>query len=497
MAGFLSNLGLAAGRDLMVGQQYDLNQENIQLKQQQLEMGKLAMQQQQNQVKSAQAVGSFLQSEMQKEGASSTDPANAVKMYQKAATIAMSNGDIVSANQMSELAKGKTIEARDALVTQQKQQQAAKEDLSSSAESYGSNPTPASQRDLVQKAVSAGVNPSQIPPPGTPQFAKWANDQQMASMSGKERLAFLQKATDTAQTRRMQQQNHEDSVELRQQSMRQTASYQNGMLDLRRAMVADQANRAPTTKDIGGNTYQYDPAQNVKGERDTPDPSWVKIGGPKESAQMRQADTAIMSSAREGMRSINLINHMSDDVTGAPFANLADKSFLGALSKVGANALTPAKIQQYNVSATGLGLEAARTLTLGAGRGANQSVINEYQNILTVHAGDTVGTAAYKLATGVDVLRNRIDSMTRPSDPKQAANYDKLQADFAKYPTPEQVLDAMPEIEKRKASKIGDSMQDLLATVPASGVAAGLPGSGDKSSGASLPPLPSGFTVDK
>jgi hypothetical protein len=497
MAGFLGSLGLAAGRDMLYGQQYDLNQENLQLKKQQVQMGQLAMQQQQNQMKTSQAIGDFLQSETAKEGAAATDPANTAKMYQKAAGIAMSHGDLVSANQMSELAKGKAIEARDAVVATQKQQQMAKDDLSTAAASFSDNPTPDGQRDLVQKAVAAGVNPSTIPSPGTPQFSKWANDQQMASMSGKERLDFLQKASDTAINRQEKQSEHADNVALRQESMRQTASYQQGNLDLRRAMEADRAQRAPSTKEIGGNTYQYDPSQAVQGTRDTPDPAWVKIGGPKESAQMRQANTAVMASVSEGMRSVNLIDKMSAGVTGAPFANISDHSFIGALSKTGANALTPSDIQQYNVTATGLGLEAARTLTLGAGRGANQAIINEYQDILKIHPGDTVGTAAYKTATAVDVFRNRLASMSRPSDPQQAANYDKLQADFAKYPTPDQVLDAMPKIEKAKAVGVNDKMSDVLAKAQDAPGTVGLPGASDTGAGTNVPPLPAGFTVDK
>ena len=483
MAGFLTNLGLAAGRSILYGQEFQERQAELDLRKQQVEMGKLALGNAQRQQQTQAEVGSFLQSEMQKDAANFTDPALAAGEYQKAAGIALSNGDFVSANTMTELAKGKAVEARDEAVAQQKQLQLKKEDLSNTAADYQSNPTAEGGQDLVRKAIAAGLNPATIPPNlQSPAGRKWVNDQQMASMSGKERMNFLEKVSKDQEDRAEKRREFNIRQQDLQENRRINAQLREAMIADRREARASRADRAPVTKEISGSTYQYDPSQTIKGDRDTPDPAWVKLGE-KVSAQQRNITTSLAGSAAEAARNIRQITKFPLGTTTGPFANLSDHRALDAVAKAGTNAFTPETTQMFQTAGAGLALQVGRVETLGGGRGVNETQVKQLERQLTPAAGDQPLEQLYKVATGAELLSTRMRNQPPPSNPTLRAEWDKTLAELDAYPKTDAILAAAQNpTQRNKLLSMDKSYAGLLQDIHKN----------SEKAPAAAPPLPAG-----
>lgn len=411
--GFLTNLGLAAGRNIVYGQEFQEKQADLDLKKQQLAMGQMAMQQAQKQQQTQAAVGSFLQSEMVKDAAAITDPVQTAKLYEKASGVAMQNGDFVTANQMGELAKGKLNEAKEQATVFMQQQQQKKESLSSAASDYEANPSADTAKALMQKAVDAGVNPSQIPQPGTPQWGTWVNEQTRASMNGKEKAAFVQKQYEMDANRKEKQAEHADNVALRQAQMAQTGMLREAMIGIQRESLAlreeehrdrmaNAGEKAPTVKDFGGSQYQFDPSGKIAGDRDLPDQHWVKMGE-KLTSQQKTGISRGSYAAAEVSRSLGKALQFDPGTTTGPFAHLGAHTPMDALVKIGSNKLTPAQYQSMNVNAAGLGNQIASLESALGGRMAAGTQQQHLQDMAVPQPGDSGYTAAYKIANAKEL----------------------------------------------------------------------------------------------
>lgn len=516
IGGFLQGLGLAAGRNLIVGQEMENTQSQIDLgkadiAQKQQQMAAIATQQQ-----TAKAVGDYVNSEMQKDASVVTDPVKEAKLYENATGIALRAGDFASANTMSELAKLKLNEAKEAAAVQAQQMQVKKEDLANEADSFATNPTQEGANRLVQKAVAAGVDPSSIPKnPNSPQFKAWANEQQLASKTASQRADFIQKAAEQDENRREKQREFNIRQGELQQQRQQTALLRESAEADRRerlkmdrerldfeetkykekkeAGAAGSTGKPPIVKTIGDKQYEYDPSNKLEGTRDLPDKGWVKVGekGVKETAQERNTNKAVIASGREAIRGLHIVGAMDSDQTAGPFAGLHNGTILESLSKTGTNAMTPEDMQIYHTATQGLGLEIARTMTLGGGRGANQSTINEMQDIVTAHPGDSKATIVFKYANAVDIVRNRLESMGVSADPQQEKLRQDTLSELNKVPTPAQVLKTIKDPKQRKAALDAQGkMEDVAGKMSdESAVPSAAP------AGASTPALPSGWSV--
>ena len=467
MAGFLSNLAHAAGQNLLYGQEFQRKQEDIELNKQRIAIGQIALQNAQRQQQTQATVGAFLSSEAAKDASAFTDPAKSAQLYEKAAGVALQNGDFQSANEMGELAKGKMAEAKEQLVVAAQQKHQKMEDLSTTADSYASNPTADGAKELMRKAVDAGVNPTSIPMPGTPQWGTWVNEQKKAGMDSKSRADLAQKAYDTNANRELRLQEHADSVALRQQSMQQNAMLREAMISIRRQELQDRETERA-----------------------------AKAAAPtKETANEKNTTKAIIASASEGVRGLHVIGALDSDQTAGPFAGLHDGTILDAVAKTGTNAMTTDDAQIYHTAAAGMGLEVSRALTLGGGRGANQATINEMQNIIEAHPGDSKATALFKYANAADIIRNRLESMTPPQDSVQEANRQRLLKDLSKIPAPADIIKAVKNPKERSKMLAAQGSMANVQDKMAAESATGLPGSPDAGSGSTAPPLPSGWSV--
>lgn len=483
MAGFLGNVGLAAGRNIIVGQELDQQRTETDIEKQRLQMGAIALQQQKQQMETQQVVGRFIQSEEAKDNSVISDPTKMAQLYQQGAGKALEQGDFATANTMSELAKGKTQEAQQAMVLKAKQDQIKKEDLSSEADNFASNPTQEGYRALVQKAVAAGVNPTQIPPPNSPQLGTWVNQQRMASMSGKDKVEFLQKvqeSKDKAEERKAEfQQREQDKADNRADR----AMMREAMMQARNEAAADRKDRLQIEHDrLDLERQKYKDSQE---------------GGGRSSVQM-QRDTAMIAGASgEVVRSARSMAQFGAGTTSSPFMNLTDHKALDALAHTGANALTPEQTQMFQVSVAGAANNLVRLETAGGGRGATQAQINQAEKQIGPQAGDTQFTAAYKLATMADIAATRMRNQPPPKDPTLRAEWDKNYAYLDSFAKPDQIYSMATGPDKKKMMNFKGSYTQLLSDVKSQSEegGVGLPGSGTGNGKVNTTPLPAGWSV--
>lgn len=440
MSGFLAQLGAQAGLNILQKQETDNAQANIEMKQQQVTQMKMQTLMQQQKMKTQQDIGSFIKSQQDVDKSTVTDPQKTAQAYSQAADIAMKGGDFETAAEMSKLAQGKMKEAKDAegLVTEKVAK--AKETLATSADDYSQDPSPENTNKLVRAAVAAGDNPASIPPPGSAAFAGWVATKQQASMSGKERADFVAKQSELKEKREQQVQEHKDREEDKRAQRQQTALYQQGLLEMRRSAREDREAKAPEIKEFEGKKYQWDPSKRVEGLRDRPDTGWVKVANQTVSKLQDQNTNAIVGSAAEATRGLRIIGNMPAGATSGAFSGLKDGTIQDSLAKVGGNVITLQSSQMYQTASAGLGLELGRVLTLGGGRGVNQSQIHELQNMTAVKPGDTEFEGMFKFANAADMVRNRLSTLPDSSDPKVLKHQKETEEWLAKIPTPEEVL---------------------------------------------------------
>lgn len=492
--GFLQGLGLQYGRNLIYGQQFEKEKAQTDLMKSEALIEGTRAQQMQQQVKTQKDLADFISSQTQLDGAQASAPLERARMYNKAATLALQHGDMQSAKEMQDMAASATREGREEITAAAQQQAKAKDDLGNAAQSYAANPTPDSAREMVKSAIAAGVNPATIPLPNSPQWGKWVNEQALAGMNSKDRAEFMQKTADTKARREQQQQDHEDNVSLRLATMQQTASYRDAMIGLKREEIASRADKAPKVIDVAGAQWEYDPQAAVKGERLGTDPRYVKLGQ-KITATQENNITAIAGASAEVARNLTQMARFPTGTVTSPFAHMTDHDFVSALAKTGSNIVTPEQVQMFTTSSAGMAQELSRVLTLGGGRGPNQTVINEIQKQITPVAGDTNLEAAYKLSTGAQITLTRMKNTPAPAEASAKKEWDATIQNLKAFPTPEQVLKAAGSREPKDLKKLKSSYQSLLDTVSALPADEGLPGTRDIGAGTKAPPLPAGWSV--
>ena len=95
IGGFLQGLGLAYGRDLIYGQQFEQKQAQTDLLKTEAQQAQMQTQQMQQQMQTQKDLGAFIQSQTQLEGADAVLPLNQARMYGKAAGLAASQGTLL------------------------------------------------------------------------------------------------------------------------------------------------------------------------------------------------------------------------------------------------------------------------------------------------------------------------------------------------------------------------------------------------------------------
>jgi len=490
LGGFLQGLGLAYGNTLIAGQNFEEQQARTSLLKSEAAMQGLQAQQMQQKVKTEKQLGDFISSQMQLEGADAALPQNQAKMFTKAAGLAAASGDFASMSEMNSLAHSSQQQAREEATYAAQQQARAKDSLGSAAQDYAQNPTQEGFKDLVQKAVAAGVNPASIPVnPNSPEGKAWINNQVLAGMDSKDRANFVQKAADMKAKREQEWRIHEDSDARIRATNAQTALYREALIGLRRD---EAAGKAPSHIDINGSTYQWDPNGSVKGDRLASDGRYVKLGD-KITGQAAAQNNLRVQAAAQAVQDLDQLGRFGAGTTSSPFSHMTDSSFVSSLEKTGANALTPEQIQMFQTSTAGLSRMIDRVETLGGGRSSTAGQLAELKTQITPAAGDTQLEAAYKLAKGAQIVKTALEASPVPQDASVAKSRQATLDRLSKYPTPEQILDAAQGPERAKLAKQQSSYAKLLSDM---GVGEpGLPGGSDPGAGSKAPPLPSDIST--
>lgn len=491
--GFLQGLGLQYGRNLLYGQQYEKEKAQTDYMKSEALIEGTRAQQMQQQIKTQKDLADFISSQEKLDGAEAGQPLNQARMYAKASDLALQHGDMASAKEMMDMSRQASQDAQAQVTAAAKEKAQKQDDLGTAAQSYAANPTPEGAKEIVQKALAAGVNPSTIPLPNTPQWGAWVNSQQLAGMNAKERADFAQKTADIKARRDIQWQEHRDNMALREATIQQTAAYRDAVIGLKREEIASRADKAPKTIDVAGATYEFDPQSQVKGDRLASDPRYVKLGQ-KITATQENNTVALGGAAAEAARNIKQMADFHVGTANSPFQHLGDKTFTDALARTATNRLTPEQTQMFQTSSAGLGLELSRVATIGAGRGANQAVINEMQKLTTPSAGDTNLTMAYKISTAAQIVLTRMEATPAPSDESAAKKWNETIDYLRSLPTPNQIQKVAGTRQGQALAQIDQTYAKTMEAI-GQGAVPGLPGSPDSGAGTNAPPLPAGWSV--
>jgi hypothetical protein len=231
------------------------------------------------------------------------------------------------------------------------------------------------------------------------------------SLSGKERLAAQEKATEFRQTneRKVEEdkQRHQENLFKAQEQ----AMWREGMLSAAKDRMELAKERL---------------AQNPAG-----------------GAIERRQDKNIITYSNEGLRGLDLLGHFPAGSTTGVFAHLDNSgTVLSAISTSGGNKITPATQQMAYVASQGLGQELALVSTATSGRSPNNSIIEHYQKMVEPQPGDTEATVMFRFANAADFIKTRLETVEPPpAGSKQRLAYDKVNAALAKFPAASDVMD--------------------------------------------------------
>ena len=507
LGGFLTGLGLQMGYNDLYGQQFQQQQAKTQLLKAEAEKDQLQAQQMQQQMKTQKDLGAFVQSQTQLDGADAANPLKQAQMYNKAAGLAASQGDFASAQEMTTLAKNATQDAQEAVVAQAKQQQLKKEDLANTADEYSANPTRDGAMALAKKAIAAGVNPATIPANlNSPEGQAWVNQQKLAGMDSKAKAEFVQKAYEMKATRDQHEKDHMDNVQTERARMQQTAAFREDILALRASedavRNADRADRTknPQIVDIGGVKWERDPDMKLKGERNTTDPTLVKLGEPPLTAQQRGGISRLNEAVGEGTRALVNMSSFDVDSRASPFSHLGAKTPFDALVKVGSQALTPDQYQMIPVSGANLGNQIASAEAAFGGRMANGSQQDHIEQVTTPQSGDTGLTAAYKLANGKEIFETVLRYAPAAYRNSQDAKDHLAELSKINWSTQDVIAAARKQADGGKSSQtladLGRQTAEARKIVQSNApVGEGMPGTADVGAGNNAPPIPAGWSV--
>lgn len=431
---FLSNIALGAGRNIQYSQQQEERQAQLDdlrsqtaMRMQTAKMQADQSAQAQSLMKFRQAVASSFQTDQSLEGDAVSSHQKASQMLSAQANALRRGGDFAGSKELEGEAERESRMGKEAAAEVSKADTAKKEAFADAALAVQMNPKdPTAGRKFLQSAIAVGVDPTQIPLPGTPEYANFLKTAAMSNMTARQQMGAAEKIRKADEDREEKKREFDQRSADRNAARAQTAAIQAGNLDVKRML-----------------------AQSLISSRDA-----KAAGGAPMSVSERKDVAAIVGSGAEAMRGLRIIGKMPPGQTAGAFSGLhTPGGITEALSHVGANTVTPQSMQMYNTAAEGLGLELGRVLTLGGGRGVNQSQINAFQEMTKVKPGDTEFEAMFKFANAADIVRNRFQTLADHPNPKIAAQQREVEDLLKRIPTPEDVIAAAPS--DKKAAKGG------------------------------------------
>ena len=395
---FLSQVALGAGRQIIYNQAQEDRRVDLEQKRTATAINQERLAELQSQKQAQKAIADVMNAGQAGDKASVQTPQDKAKLYQKAAEAAsVHNPELAS--RMANLAKGQLDLAKDAETEVHKKITAAKENLAQTAISFAQNPSLEGQTEVAKAAMAAGIPMAQIPPPGSPSFAAWAKQQEVAGMASKDILASREKVREFEQRREDQQKEWESRNKDRDASRAQTAAIAQGNQELRRMMAES--------------TIQ---AREEKTAR----------GGKMSQLREQSMERAISAGTNLAM-ALERFDALSPGATASMFDGLKGDDLTKALTKAGTTKMTPEATQVATAILSGVAKDAANMIgALEGGRGFTEAQTKQWALGLP-QPGDTELTVLFK-TTAIKEEMEALLKHRKPSDPGVEAMRQELLA---------------------------------------------------------------------
>jgi len=462
MADFMRDVAYQAGQQVIYQGQEQQRQAVVANEQALGEARQLQNNAEKRRVQSEQDLGKFITAEMQASQTKMDTPDGVAAVFTKAAAHQMSQGNYTQGLDLSKAAaaqheqgvKVKLEVARDKVAKQEEFAKAALayQNLNTASQPTGALHTPeqtaaaeevkrSAQTELVQAALAAGINPKDIPLPGSPLYPAFVQNAAEGAQSSEKLLAAHQaqralvaKTTLEAEKLAMQQTNQQLTRSDKAAARQDKAAYQAAK------DAVPKIGRQPAIIDVGGYKWSYRPGTD--GTRLETDPNYVMLGENTTATERGRIQSVYTAAAETNVHLENLMK-LSGGAEAGVFHAIGQGDIPKALQSAAGRGMTPTENRIYETTMGGVGLLAAQMSTAFSARGANQSIINEFQRVLTSEPGDTVLSKMYKLATVAQLERVILQATPKNLLPEKEAVRTKLLRNLDHIPEPSQVIMAM------------------------------------------------------
>lgn len=260
ISGFLQGLGQQAGYSVMYGLEKRAADQTAELRQQRIEAGRAEAVDRQRQQESRMATMTELKTTVL-EGKGAAEQANALR---KARFSAFANNDLSAVPALTAMITDSEKEVDRLKADTIDKTRLLKETTANTAADYLATKTPEAATALVQDYLAAGGDPRLIPPPGE-KFDAWAEQRKFDGVSGSKKAEFLATLDERKREADMKDQNAKIAQSNLAESRRMTAVTQQMGLQLRKAMLEQQAPPVATKEDRA--LIESDAARIVAGEK--------------------------------------------------------------------------------------------------------------------------------------------------------------------------------------------------------------------------------------
>lgn len=468
LGGFLQGLGQQAGYNINYQQQRVADQAAIDLRQQQVAMGKLDLADRQQQVESRKSSMDWFRGAMSEAKTAKEQEAAVQKVYTQA--MVDNNPELMKQadTMMKELHTKSDRAQADAVEAASVKHEAT----AMAASEYLATKSPESAAKLVQDYKDAGGDVLQVPPPGET-FDKWAEVQQLQGKEGLKRGEFAQKLQEAKATAETRRQEHADSLAERRQAHKDNLVIQQGNLQthqlLAQLKVSEAAQKTIAATDPAAQATTERIARDVISGDDMPKGltkaqnlavqnkiTELRAGGMKQehfakgvyaqryAQRQTQAGQILLTESKNiaGMKLGQTSGVFSDVELG--------KGLTSSLTAQFGRQLTATEAAEYNTSMAATGVEVATLMN--AGQAPQKALIEEFQGALRGNAGDSIETVLYKRAVMMNMARSAL-SVAPSANAEDKANKAKIMKQLATFPTPTEV--------REQAAAAGHSLKGL------------------------------------
>lgn len=451
----LSDLAIGAGQSQIAGaeqQQRQAQADNTRAQAQMAQMQALAMKQD---MADKKAYAASMAPSLEAFTASAKTDKDILDVSRKGAAEALAHNQFSVAKAYEDMAHLAIANQKEAVQTHALEQHARMEAVGTAALNYDQNPSPATAREMVQAALTAGESVATIPPSskpdGTPNpdFVNWAKSKKEAGLDSGKRVEFLQKEAD------IKAKQEELAAQHRQQSEDRAAARSD------KALAQQQMHEDRRFRDQMLREAQEARREDAKARQE------AKAAGTTLTAKQKDTADAVAVMAHEGARSLHGFGQMEAGATTGAFVDLSGHGVMASLTKVGGRVVTDEQAQMLQTNAAGWGRAVLSAETVGIGRSPTAAQIDDIHRAVTPQAGDTYYTAAYKLATGNAIILNRLETRHTNPDPKVEAQLQKDEDYMRSLATPEQVYAAAQQdpTGKRELSKSKRTSDQLMQEI--------------------------------